>query len=90
LVTKTQAHVDDISKNIDDRLLQVSRLLEQFQSIAGKIDQGKGTAGMLVNDSKLYENLAETSKELDQTVKALKGLIDQWTDEGVYLHLNKK
>ena len=90
LITKTQTHIDDISKNISDRLLQVSRLLEQFQSIAGKIDQGKGTAGMLVNDPKLYENLAETSKELNQTIKDLKGLIEQWTDEGVYLHLNNK
>jgi hypothetical protein len=27
---------------------------------------------------------------LNQTIKDLKGLIEQWTDEGVYLHLNNK
>jgi phospholipid/cholesterol/gamma-HCH transport system substrate-binding protein len=89
LITKTQTHIDDVSKNIDERLLQVSKLLEQFQSIAGKIDQGKGTAGMLVNDPKLYESLVDTSKELTQTIKDLKLLVEQWTEEGVYLHLNK-
>ena len=74
----------------NDRLLQVSKLLTQFQSIAGKIDEGKGTAGKLVNDEKLYENLVNTSRELNLTITDLKLLVKQWTDEGVYIKLNKK
>lgn len=88
-ITKTQGHIDDLSRKMDDRLLQVSKLLEQFQSIAGKVDQGKGTAGKLVNDAKLYESLVDTSKELNLTITDLKLLVKQWTDEGVYIKLNK-
>lgn len=88
-ITKTQGHIDDLSKQMDNRLLQVSKLLEQFQSIAGKVDQGKGTAGLLINDAKLYESLVDTSKELNLTITDLKLLVKQWTDEGVYIKLNK-
>jgi len=88
-ITKTQTHIDSLAKQLDDRMLQVARLLDQFQSIASKIDQGKGTAGMLVNDSKLYDNLVDTSRELNLTITDLKLLVKQWTQEGVYLKLNK-
>jgi phospholipid/cholesterol/gamma-HCH transport system substrate-binding protein len=89
-ITKTQGHIDELSKQMSDRLIQVSRLLEQFQSIAGKIDQGKGTAGLFINDPKLYENLVDTSKELNLTIADLKLLVKQWTDEGMYIKLNGK
>jgi virulence factor Mce-like protein len=88
-ITKTQGHIDELSKQMNDRMLQVSRLLEQFQSIATKVNDGKGTAGQFINDPKLYENLVDTSKELTLTIKDLKLLVKQWTDEGVYLKLNK-
>ena len=86
---KTQAHIDQIAKQIDDRMLQVAKLLESFQSISGKIDAGKGTAGMLVNDGKLYESLVSTARELNLTITDLKRLVQQWEQEGVYIKLNK-
>jgi ABC-type transporter Mla subunit MlaD len=86
-ITKTQAHVDELSKRIDDRLLEVAKVLESFQSVAAKIDQGKGTAGLLVNDAKLYESLVDSSRELTLTIKDLKLLVEQWTEEGVHLKL---
>jgi phospholipid/cholesterol/gamma-HCH transport system substrate-binding protein len=88
-ITKTQGHIDELSKQMSDRLLQISRLLEQFQSIAAKVDQGKGTAGQLINDPKLYESLVDASRELTLTIKDLKLLVKQWTDEGMYIKLNK-
>jgi phospholipid/cholesterol/gamma-HCH transport system substrate-binding protein len=88
-ITRTQGHIDDLSKQMTDRMAQVSRILDQFQSIANKVDQGKGSAGLLVNDTKLYESLVDTSKELNLTITDLKLLVKQWTDEGVYIKLNK-
>ena len=67
----------------------VARLLETFQSVAGKIDHGQGTAGMLVNDNKLYQSLVDTAQEIKLTVNDLKLLIEQWTQEGVSLKLGK-
>jgi phospholipid/cholesterol/gamma-HCH transport system substrate-binding protein len=88
-LTKTQAHIDSLAKQMDDRMVQVAHLLDQFQTIASKVEQGKGTAGMLVNDTKLYDSLVDTSRELNLTITDLKLLVKQWTQEGVYIKLNK-
>jgi len=86
-MTKAGTHVDDISKQVGDRLTQVAGLLDTFQSITSKIDAGKGTAGQLVNDPRLYESLVDTSRQLNATVTDLKRLIEQWEQEGPAIKL---
>ena len=86
-IQKAQGHIDEISKQLADRLQQISVLLTQFQSIAGKVDKGEGTAGQLVNDPKLYQSLVDTSRELNATISDLKRLVEQWEQEGVSLKL---
>ena len=54
-VKTTGTNVETLSKQAGDRLEQISKTLDHFQSIAAKIDQGQGTAGQLVNDPKLYQ-----------------------------------
>ena len=88
-IRKTQGHIDDVSKQLGDRLAQVSTLLDQFQSIATKIDKGQGTAGQLVNDPKLYAGLVDTVRELNLTIQDLKRLVNQWEQEGMTFKLNK-
>ena len=88
-VTKTGNHVDDISKQVGDRLTQIAKTLDHFESIAAKIDQGKGTAGQLVNDPKLYQALVDSSRELNATITDFKRLVEQWEQEGVSLKLAK-
>ena len=51
--------------------------------MARKIDEGKGTAGALVNDPKLYESLADTAAELNLMVKDMRRLLAQWEQEGI-------
>jgi phospholipid/cholesterol/gamma-HCH transport system substrate-binding protein len=84
-IQKTQGHIDELAKQTSDRLQQVAGLLTQFQSIAGKIDKGEGTAGALVNDPKLYQSLVDTSRELNATIADLKRLVEQWEQEGLSL-----
>jgi phospholipid/cholesterol/gamma-HCH transport system substrate-binding protein len=63
--------------------------LDHFESISNKIDQGKGTAGLLVNDTKLYQGLVDTTKELNLTIADLQRVVQQWEQEGVTLKLAK-
>jgi phospholipid/cholesterol/gamma-HCH transport system substrate-binding protein len=79
--------IDALSSQIGDRLTQISTILTTMQSVLTKVDTGQGTAGQLVNDPRLYESLVDTSRQLNQTVTDLKRLIEQWEQEGVYLHL---
>lgn len=70
-------------------IVKLSGTIEHFESIADKVDQGKGTAGLLVNDPKLYQGLVDTTAELHSTIADLKRVVDQWEQEGVTLRLNK-
>jgi phospholipid/cholesterol/gamma-HCH transport system substrate-binding protein len=88
-IVKTQGHIDDITRQLADRLTQVAKILDNFQSISLKIDAGKGTAGALINDPRLYDSLVDTSKRLNMTLADLKRLIDQWEQEGIYFKISK-
>jgi phospholipid/cholesterol/gamma-HCH transport system substrate-binding protein len=80
-------HMDDLSKQIGDRLTQLAVSLDNINQITAKINQGKGTAGQIVNDPQLYQALVDSVAELDATTKDLRRVIDQWEQEGVSLHL---
>jgi phospholipid/cholesterol/gamma-HCH transport system substrate-binding protein len=88
-INKAQGHVDELAKQVSDRLEQLSKILEDFRSVSAKINQGQGTAGLLVNDPKLYQSLVDTSRELNATITDLKRLVEQWEQEGVTFRLNK-
>ena len=88
-LTKADEQIADITKQVGQRLTQVAKLLDSFQSITAKIDDGKGTAGALVNDPRLYESLVQTSRELNATIADLKRLVEQWEQEGISFKLAK-
>ena len=77
----------DLSKQMTARLEQISRVLDQFQSIAEKVNKGQGTACALVNDPRLYESLVDSARELNATITDLKRLVDQWEHEGASIKL---
>ena len=87
-VNRTSGHIDDLSRNLDGSVQKLGAVLDQFQSAAAKINNGQGTAGLLVNDPRLYNSLADTAKELDQTIADLQRLVQQWEQEGVTLKLH--
>ena len=86
---KFSGDLEGISKKMGQRLDQVGDVMQHLQSIAAKIDAGKGTVGKLVNDDKLFESLADTSRELNLTVSDFRRLVEQWEQEGVHLKLSK-
>jgi len=48
-----------------------------------KVNQGKGTAGRLINDAGLYENLLENTEQLSVLLKDLQDLIDKVSEKGI-------
>ncbi|MDP9172818.1 MAG: MlaD family protein [Planctomycetota bacterium] len=87
LTDSLQHNSDQIGKQVGDRLTQMSAILANVQSITDKVDKGKGTAGQLVNDPRLYESLVDSTRQLSVTVADLHRLINQWEQEGVHLSL---
>ena len=86
-ITTTRAEIDRVSRQVDDRMLQIGRLLDSAQTVAAKVDKGPGTASLLINDPKLYQSLVDNSRELNLTIATLKRLADQWEQEGVSFKL---
>lgn len=88
-INRGSEHLDETAKNINGRIDQVGKLLEQFQSIAARIDKGEGTAGLLVRDPKLYDSLVATANTLNLMMADLRRLVQQWEQEGVSMKLSK-
>lgn len=82
-VASTGKHVDDLSRSLDASVQKLGAALDQIQSAAAKVNSGQGTAGMLINDPRLYNSLADTAKELNTTIAGLQRLVQQWEQEGV-------
>ena len=52
-----------------------------------KIERGEGTAGRMVTDAELYENLLTATERLSETLDSFNQLIEKWEREGVDLKL---
>ncbi len=87
LTDSVEQNSQSLSKQLGDRLTQIAGVLNNLQNISAKVDQGKGTAGLFVNDPRLYEAMADCVNQLDATAADLHRLVDQWEQEGVSLKL---
>jgi phospholipid/cholesterol/gamma-HCH transport system substrate-binding protein len=67
----------DILDSSQQAIQNATRATANLDSISAKIDGGQGTAGALVNDKQLYNNLAQTTSSMRQTmVQAQTGVTD--------------
>ncbi|WP_285056250.1 MlaD family protein [Pedobacter ginsengisoli] len=58
--------------NFKQTLDNANKAVADLQTIVGKINNGQGSLGLLVNDAKLYDNLNNASKNLDNLMIDLK------------------
>lgn len=56
--TLSQINLNKLTKDLDG-------VLVNFKQISAKLDNGTGTAGKLLNDKKLYDNLEKSTKQLE-------------------------
>ena len=82
-IDKTGKHIDVTAANINSRIEEIGKVLDTFQTIATKVERGDGTAGKLVTDARLYENMAATAAELNLMVADLRRLVQQWEEDGI-------
>jgi outer membrane protein OmpA-like peptidoglycan-associated protein len=67
----------DILDSSQQAIQNTTRATANLQSISAKIDGGEGTAGALVNDKQLYDNLERTTSAMrDTMVHAEAGVTD--------------
>lgn len=63
---------DTLAKaNLSRTIQNANKALSDVSGVMEKINRGEGSAGMLVNDDKLYKNLNSASASLDSLIKEL-------------------
>ncbi|WP_276088466.1 MlaD family protein [Pedobacter sp. JY14-1] len=76
--------------NFKQTIENANKAVADLQVIVGKINQGEGTLGMLVNDTKMYENLNNASKNLDNLMIDLKANPKRYVHFSIFGGGNKK
>lgn len=94
ITKKVDTRVDQVGDSTNQllsganaRMNELSGILKSFESAARKLDEGNGSASMLLNDPRLYENLYDTSRELSRTIATFRRLVEQWEQEGMSFKL---
>lgn len=83
-LSRTFTNLDEITKNfskISDTLSKVEvgrlvanmeRVIADFEEISSKLQRGEGTAGKLLNDEQLYNNLERATREMEMLMQDIK------------------
>ena len=66
---------------------KLGEVMIHLESVLEKIDNGQGTAGKLVNDGRLYEQLLEDSKQLHLVLQDMKTFVTESTEKGISIKL---
>ena len=85
--TRASDRVDELAEKLIEDAEKVSALMTTLNKAAAKIDAGEGTAGKLLNDPKLYNNLLDATQELGGLLKDLSELVETWKKDGVDIRL---
>lgn len=80
--------MDDVAAKLIDSAEQISTLMSTVNRTALKIESGDGTAGRLVNDPELYNNLLDATREMSRLMREFRTLVETWKETGVRIDVN--
>ena len=90
-VTKTSElaakRLDQVAAKVLDSTDKLSDLLTTLNKAAGKMESGEGTAGRLLNDPKLYNNLLEVGEQMTKLLREVRQLVATWKKSGMGIKL---
>lgn len=88
--TRASAAISSAQTDVDHVTAQLVETLASIQKDLHGITTGNGTAGKLINDPHLYNELTDLATSLKNTSDELEFLLKKWEAEGVNLHLGSK
>jgi phospholipid/cholesterol/gamma-HCH transport system substrate-binding protein len=73
IIANAASITDTIARsNLSATLSNLERSVNNLTATTDKINEGKGTIGLLLNDEKLYNDLDASSKQLDLLLKDIR------------------
>ena len=85
--TRASSRLDELAGKLIDDADQLGKVLTSLQQSAHRIESGQGTAGKLINDPRLYEDLLAATRRLGETLDTFQDLLEQWKAKGVGIKL---
>jgi len=89
---KVEINLDKLSNRMDEMLVAVitdaeklGKILDNLHQASMDLAEGDGTAGRLLRDPKLYEEITITAQRLSALIEDLHTLVQKWDKEGVNL-----
>jgi phospholipid/cholesterol/gamma-HCH transport system substrate-binding protein len=77
-------HLSEVgAEQIEAVAVSLDSTLKEFRVVLSKIDSGQGSAGKLLNDGRLYENLLDSSKELEMALDQVKKWAADAREKGI-------
>jgi phospholipid/cholesterol/gamma-HCH transport system substrate-binding protein len=86
-IQNTDARMERLTNSLVGTSDKLSTVLTHLESVIDKIDNGDGTAGKLINDGRLYEQLLEDSKQLNLVMQDLKSFVAESKEKGLPIKL---
>jgi len=82
-IKRMDAKITDVSDSVIASSEELGETLIELRRILHKISSGEGTIGRLVNDDRLYENLLDSTEELQLSLEKIKETFDKTSKKGI-------
>ncbi len=76
------ANLAEATGRLIDVAEKISSLMTMINQIVMKAESGEGTAGKMLNDPALYNNLEKATAELANLLKNFDALVNEWRERG--------
>lgn len=80
---KIKETVPALGEKVQNVADQLATTLKHLDHLFGKINEGQGTAGRLINDPRLYESLTDTTETLKLAINEFRQLVTELNKHGV-------
>jgi phospholipid/cholesterol/gamma-HCH transport system substrate-binding protein len=86
-IKNADASIEKLTASLISTSEKLGEVMAHLESVLNKIDNGEGTAGRLINDGRLYEQLFEDSRQLELVLQELKSFVAESKEKGVPIKL---
>jgi len=83
LTGQTQSFLTQITPKMQNVTDELARVLDHFNDLLRQMSSGQGTAGRILSDPKLYEELTNTTVNLNNAIGELRTLMAHWKEHGI-------
>jgi len=89
-ITKVETYAGQVNQNFEQVAAQMqssadafAKAMDRLEELLGKMSEGQGTVGRLVNDPRLYETLVDALQNLQATLRDFRQQLALWRQYGI-------